>query len=140
MAVVQTAVTGLALVAVAVATAVAVSVLLARRTDHLLGDVAPVSHRCWNGCRLSPARRTGSRTRRKNSAPRGRVSRFATPSGTPPGGNRRDLRAAARSVGCADRGPVRVCGARSASFAIVVAAPRAADEAARSYLLLALAA
>jgi len=140
MAVVQTVVTSLALVAVAAATAVVVSVLLARRTDRLLRDVAgrvssvlerlpPESREPqWLAYEVEEQRLAGTRVEVRDAG-----GKLLTAVGEsfelPP-----DL------VGCADRGPVRACGARSTSFAVVVAAPRAADEAARRYLLLVLAA
>jgi signal transduction histidine kinase len=140
MAVVQTAVTGLALIAVAGATAITVTVLLAKRTDDLLTDVAgrvsSVLERLppetrepqWLAYEAEEQRLAGTRVEIRDPAGK-LLTAIGENFDLPP-----DL------VGCSDRGPVRACGVRSPNFAVVVAAPRAEDEAARRYLLLALAA
>jgi len=138
VAAVQTAVTLSALAAVAAITALTVSVLLSNRTDHQLRDVAvrvlsvldrlppETTDARWIAYETEEQRSPGTRIEVRDAAgsPLATVGEvFGLPN---------------RQVGCANYEVVRVCGARSGRFSVVVGAPRAADEAARRYLILAL--
>jgi len=133
MAAVQTRVTVVALVAVAIATIATMSLLLRRRSDHLLTDVATrvatVMERLpettephWIAYEADEQRPAGTRIEVRSSE--GTLLAAV--------GENFDLPPA--QLGCADRGPVRVCATRSAHFAVVAAAPHANDDAARQYL------
>jgi len=139
MAVVQTAVTALALVAVAVATAVTVALLLARRTDHILTDVAARVSSVLE--RLPPETREPHwlAYEAEEQRPAGTRIEVRDAEGTLLTSVGENFELPPERLGCGDYGSLRACGVRSTSFAIVVAEPRAADEAARGYLLLALA-
>ena len=140
MAVVQTAVTALALVAVAVATAVTVTLLLARRTDRILTDVAARVSSVLE--RLPPETREPHwlAYEAEEQRPAGTRIEVRDAEGTLLTSVGENFELPPERLGCGDYGSLRACGVRSTSFAIVVAEPRAADEAARRYLLLALAA
>jgi signal transduction histidine kinase len=138
MSAVQTAVTAAALITGAILTGLIVTVLLARRTDHLLTDVAtrvssvlermpPETRRPhWLAYEAEEQRPAGMRIEVRD-APGTLLTSVGENFELPP-----------QQMGCANHGDVRACGVRSATFAVVVAAPRAGDEAARRYLLLAL--
>jgi signal transduction histidine kinase len=140
MAVVQTAVTALALVAVAAATAVTVTLLLARRTDHILTDVAARVSAVLE--RLPPETREPHwlAYEAEEQRPAGTRIEVRDAQGTLLTSVGENFELPPERSGCGDYGSLRACGVRATSFAVVVAEPRAADEAARSYLLLALAA
>ena len=140
MAVVQTAVTALALVAVAVATAVTVTLLLARRTDHLLTDVATRVSSVLE--RMPPETREPHwlAYEAEEQRPAGTRLEVRDAEGTLLASVGENFELPRERVGCGDHGSLRACGVRSTSFAVVVAEPRTADEAARRYLLVALAA
>lgn len=136
---VQTAVTAAALLTAAILTGAIVAVLLARRTDRLLTDVAT---------RVSTViERMPPRTREprwlayeaEEQRPAGMRIEVRDTGGTLLASAGETFELPRRQTGCGDHGPVRVCGVRSATFAVVAATPRADDQAARRYLLLVLA-
>jgi two-component system OmpR family sensor kinase len=138
MAAVQTVVTVVALVVVGVATAVAMSLLLRRRADHLVLDVAArvagvmerlppeTTDPIWVAYEAEEQRPAGMRIEVR-SADNRLLAAVGELFDLPPA-----------QIGCGDRGPVRVCGARTARFSVVAAAPHATDDAALRYLALVL--
>jgi signal transduction histidine kinase len=134
LSIVQTSVTLLALVSVALATAYAVTGLLARRADRLTLDVAA---RVAAVMERLPPESTDPRWI-ANEAEEQRLPGMRIEVRT---GDNRLLAAVGETfdlppaqTGCAIRGPVRVCGARSLRFSVVAAAPHGSDDAARGYL------
>ena len=138
MAAVQTAVSVIALAGVGVATTGTMALLLRSRADHLLLDVAKrvastmerlppeTTDPRWIANETEEQRPAGARVevRAANGALLGAV------------GEAFDLPPAL--VGCANHGPIRVCGASSPRFAVVAATPRDTDDAADRYLVLVL--
>jgi signal transduction histidine kinase len=138
VAAVQTTVTLSALATVAAITAVAVTILLSKRTDHHLQDVATrvvsvldrlppeTTDPHWIAFEVEEQRASGTRIEVRDAAGALRAAvgeLFGLPD---------------RQTGCADYGVVRACGAQSARFSVVVATPRAADQDARRSLIFAL--
>ena len=136
---VQTAVTVVALVAVGIATAATMSILLRRRSDHLLTDVAT---RVASALERLPPETTEPHWlayEAEEQRPTGTRIEVRTVEGTMVAAIGENFDLPPAQDGCADRGPVRVCGVRSAHYAILAAAPHANDDAARRYLVLVLA-
>ena len=138
LSVAQLAVTVGALAAVAVTTAATVATLLARRSERVLLDVAgrtaavmeklppETTDPVWFAYEAEEQRAPG--TRIEVRAEDGRLLAAV--------GERFDL--PPTLVGCAAPGALRVCGVRTARFAVVAGASREADAAALRYLWLAL--
>lgn len=127
-----------ALITVAILTGLIVTILLTRRTDHLLTDVAARVSAVLE--RMPPETREPQwlAYEAEEQRPAGMRIEVRDAGGTLRASVGENFELPPQQTGCANHGDVRVCGVRSATFAVVVAAPRAGDEAARRYLLLAL--
>jgi len=140
VAAVHTAVTVATLVAAGIATAATMSFLLRRRDDHFLLDVAA---RVASVMERLPPETTDPRwiaNEAEEQRPAGTRIEVRSGDGAMLAAVGENFELPSSQIGCADRGFVRACGVRSPRFAVVTAAPHAADDAARHYLNVVLAA